>query len=411
VASEFIDGKSFSCGNDAVEGRSTCERHGDWAARSTASTPPAATSSTAAPAPAPVRGGAGFNATAPTVADVNGVPRPELVNEQVHGGWRRPVGDATRALATDLTVRAAQYAASTDMAAKAGEAVYPLAPAQQFTVDEVHNAINTGVHTRIPASEWMAMPVSTRADLLDAIRTTPGVHATVVPGGEDVEALALLSQRYGGAIDPADIYCAPPDASPEVQEAVAEDLRRIAEAEAAAKAGEKTDGAAEGPSADAATSTKEASADTNTTALPDNVIPFKQRSTTTTRMELPVTSTEITGLEAAISYAAELSAYCTHTRDQISAVVPTGDEAAASCEKAQADLAAGGVTGQALTDVASVQEQMTAAVAELNAALAQLEAAGAAATSLQGELESHRGVKEAYNATPDAGNKEFVTAE
>jgi len=124
-----------------------------------------------------------------------------------------------------------------------------------------------------------------------------------------------------------------------------------------------------------------------------------------------VTNTEITGLEAAINYASGLSAYCVHTFDQVSAMVPTGDEAAASCEKAQADLAAGGVTGQALTDVASVQEQMTAAVAELNAALAQLEAAGAAATSLQSELESHRGVKEAYNATPDAGNKEFVTAE
>ncbi|MFC0431048.1 hypothetical protein [Kutzneria buriramensis] len=124
-----------------------------------------------------------------------------------------------------------------------------------------------------------------------------------------------------------------------------------------------------------------------------------------------MTSTEIIGLEAAINYACGLSAYCTHTFGQVSAMVPTGDEAAASCEQAQADLAAGGVTGDTLTDVASVQEQMTGAVADLNAALAQLEVAGAAAASLQTELESHRGVKDAYNATPDAGSKEFVTTE
>ncbi|WP_276313925.1 hypothetical protein [Solihabitans fulvus] len=380
-------------------------------------TPAPTPGSASVPAPTPVppvaaRGGAGFGATAPTAADLSGVPPREVL----HGGATQPVGEATRSLAAGLTARAAEYAAGTDLAAKASEALYPLTAAQQGTVDAVRGAVRTGALTQIPGSEWMALPLAARADLLDALRTTPGVRATVVPGCEDVEALALLNQRHGGSIDPADIYCAPPDASPAVQEVVAADLRRIAEAEAeaAAKAdpADKTDGASPEPVVEDATSTKEDSAEDNAAALPDNVIPFKQRNhTTTTRMEFPVTSTEITGLESAISYAGQLAAYCTHTTDQISAMVPTGDEAAASCEQAQADLSTGGVTGQALTDVASVQEQMTGAIRDLHAALTQLEACGAAASSLEAELESHRGVQEAYNATPDAGSKEFVTAD
>ena len=74
-------------------------------------------------------------------------------------------------------------------------------------------------------------------------------------------------------------------------------------------------------------------------------------------------------------------------------------------------LEAGGVTGSSLTSISEVQEQMTGAIADLQTANAQLEAASAAANNLAGELESHRVVQEAYSATPDAGNKEFVTAE
>jgi hypothetical protein len=159
---------------------------------------------------------------------------------------------------------------------------------------------------------------------------------------------------------------------------------------------------------------KEEDTDTTTPSLPNNVLPFKRTATTTTRMELPMTtptSGEITGLDSAIAYAGGLSAYCTHTHDQIGTVLPKGEEAVTSCEQALANLSAGGVQGQALTDVASVQEQMTGAIAELQAALANLEAAGNAAESLKAELTSHLGVKESYNATPGAGSKEFVTAE
>lgn len=150
---------------------------------------------------------------------------------------------------------------------------------------------------------------------------------------------------------------------------------------------------------------------TSLTSLPTNVIPFKRNPNTVTRMELPVTNPEITGLDSAIAYAQGMASQCTHAYDQISAILPGSDETAASCEQARADLEAGGVSGQPLTDVGSVQEQMTGAITELQAALAQLEAAAAAANSLATELESHRGVQEAYSVTPNAGDKAFVTAE
>jgi hypothetical protein len=146
------------------------------------------------------------------------------------------------------------------------------------------------------------------------------------------------------------------------------------------------------------------------TTEPSNVIPFES-TPTPTRMELPMTNPEITGLNSAIEYSDRMSGWCTLTLDQISSIVPTGDQSIASCEQAMANLEAGGVTGQALTDVASAQEQMTGALADLSAALAKVEAAGSNWQSLAAELRSHLGVQEAYAATPDAGSKEFVTAE
>src|SRR5699024_832229 len=146
-------------------------------------------------------------------------------------------------------------------------------------------------------------------------------------------------------------------------------------------------------------------------------IPFPNPPTTTghdipTRMELPtMTATEITGLNSAIQYASELSTYCNHTNDQISSVLPTGTDASSSCEQARASLETGGVTGQPLADVTAVQEQMTAAVTALNDALSQLDAAGASAESLRQRLTSHLSVQESYAANPDAGHKEFVTAD
>lgn len=120
---------------------------------------------------------------------------------------------------------------------------------------------------------------------------------------------------------------------------------------------------------------------------------------------------EVTGLNSAIAYAEQLSAYCTHTGDQIGSVLPSGQAAATSCEQARESLAGGGVTGEPLTNVSSVQDEMTAAVEALNQALAQLEAAGASAEALTSQLRSHLSVQEAYSANPDAGSKDFVTAD
>jgi hypothetical protein len=377
------------------------------AAVPTATTPaPPAPPAPVAPQPAttpvtPDRPVIGFDATAPKAAHLGPIPELDVTG---------PVGTETRRLATGLTAQAAQRAAEVDIAGMATEALYPLTAAQQATVDAVQGAVASGVYTRIPTADIMALPVSARADLLDAVRTTPGAALTVVPGAEDVDALALLVDRHG-SIDPADIYTHPADAPPAVQAGIAADLQRMADAEAAAAAAAKTDGASTEPVTDPPIREE----DTDT-ALPNNVIPFKQRNTTPQRMELPMTtptagSGEISGLNQAITYAEGLSAYCTHTTDQIGTVLPNGEEAVASCEQALNNLGAGGVTGRALQDVASVQEQMTNAVAELQAALAQLEAAGAAAESLKVELTSHLAVQEAYAATPDAGSKEFVNAE
>jgi len=148
-----------------------------------------------------------------------------------------------------------------------------------------------------------------------------------------------------------------------------------------------------------------------------NVIPFptappaQSTTNTPTGMELPTMSTEITGLNSAIQYANDLSTYCSHTNDQISSVLPSDTNAVSSCEQARASLESGGVTGQPLADVTAVQEQMTAAVTALNDALSQLEAAGASAESLRQRLTSHLSVQESYSANPDAGSREFVTAD
>ncbi|MEV5300280.1 hypothetical protein [Amycolatopsis methanolica] len=60
----------------------------------------------------------------------------------------------------------------------------------------------------------------------------------------------------------------------------------------------------------------------------------------------------------------------------------------------------------------NVQEQVTSAVQAIQAALAQLEAAGASAHNLEATLTRHQQtVGEAYAASPDAGDRQFVTTE
>lgn len=466
------------------------------------------------PAPGPY---VGFDALAPQAADLGTVPW--RTGDGVPSGYQ-PIGEPTRTLAGELSQRAAEV----DTDGLDDEAVYPLSEQQQATVDAVREAITTPGLTQIPTADVMALPVSVRADLLDEVRNTPGASMTVVPGAEDIEALALLDARDGGTLDPAEVYTHHDDAAPEVQAAVAADLERIATAQAEAQAAEQP----AAPSADPATDTSvdspagtssgvpageswedpdtgftvpaEATSpcpcgdgtqtpvadtvhadegdgsasiatqcdnsdcsissghdwtptdaeyeqyfghpfgedtDTNpgadagggsttpditkedSTPTPNNVIPFQRNNKfTPTRMELPVTTpnsgagAEVTGLASAITYAQGLAAFCTHTQDQVSAIVPSAEEAGSSCEQARENLATGGVTGPALADIATVQEQVVNAAQAVRTSLSSFEAAAAAATTLQATLERHQQtVGEAYANNPDAGKKEFVTAE
>src|SRR5690606_25362891 len=103
----------------------------------------------------------------------------------------------------------------------------------------------------------------------------------------------------------------------------------------------------------------------------------KSMSTTTT------VNSEVTGLESAIRY---VEAMAQSTRAGVSSI-----------ETAMAGLLAGQVSGPALTHLTAAQEQLAGAATSFeNAAV---------------ELNSQRGVKEAYEATPGAGSREFVTGE
>lgn len=91
---------------------------------------------------------------------------------------------------------------------------------------------------------------------------------------------------------------------------------------------------------------------------------------------------ETTGLDSAIGFAEQMKSYLS--------------SAVTSTEQSLANLSAGGVTGESLSSLTSAQEQLTAAVQAFEAA--------------ENELRGHLTVREAYDATPDAGSKEFVTA-
>ncbi|GAA4672462.1 hypothetical protein [Amycolatopsis dongchuanensis] len=307
-----------------------------------------------------------------------------------------------------------------------------LTPEQRQLVDAWMRANSEGRHFATSLPDYFGLPADVRADMVaDAWRVgfRPGgtVDGREVPISEwDPDAVRLLRER--GITEPPrpDPVPEPPERQPTgglrpaaapagqpsgMPESPAAGATPAAGKSAPQKAAEDAEAGSEAGGAEEKTDPVPDAKEVAETPLPDNVIPFKRDIVTTTRMELPVTNPEITGLDGAIAYAQGMASQCTHAYDQISAILPTGDETAASCEQARADLEAGGVTGQALTDISSVQEQMTGAIQELQAALAQLEAAAAAANSLSSELESHRGVQEAYAATPDAGSKEFVTAE
>jgi hypothetical protein len=144
---------------------------------------------------------------------------------------------------------------------------------------------------------------------------------------------------------------------------------------------------------------------TNVVALP--------RNDTTDQGELPMTNkinAETTGLDSAIGYADDMQSYCAHVADQVGTAAPVTDDAAASCEQAVSNLQAGGVTGKAIDVITEAQEQLMAAAKALADANAQMDAARAAFAAAHEELRTHVGVREAYQAAPGAGSKEFVTA-
>jgi hypothetical protein len=456
--------------------------------------PPAANTAPTSPhgtAPAlNPRGHVGFGALAPRTVNLDPL---QLGADTGHYGR---VGLATESLAEDLLQRAAEV----NTQGLDDEAVYPLTAQQQATVDRWRENVDDPGRHRIPVADFQALPVSVRADLLDAMAQEPGAGVTVVPGAEDVEALALLNARYNGEFDPSTLYVHPDDAPPDVRARVAADMASMAAeqaaqsaAQAAAQTQQTTPPVApqansssgpdeelrafeeqperqelrdqlqrgysqarqEGrglqpaaplppgmdwlhPSAPPAPVpqpvdtelaapdhpiTKEDSTPAPINELPDNVIPFQRNNNAKfvpTRMELPVTTptptstggTEVTGLGSAITYTGNLAGWCTHTHDQVSAIVPSAEEASSSCEQAREGLAAGGVTGPALADIATVQEQVVSAAQAVRTALSNFEAASAAATNLRATLVRHQQtVGEAYQNNPDAGTREFVTAE
>lgn len=104
---------------------------------------------------------------------------------------------------------------------------------------------------------------------------------------------------------------------------------------------------------------------------------------TATTQEGPAMTTEVTGLATAIQYAEGVAAaHVAHSTD---------------AETFASSLAGNGVGDDTVGLVAQAQEASAAAAD--------------AWQSVADTLHGHTGVKEAYDATPDAGDKEFVTAE
>lgn len=433
------------------------------------------------PLPAAIPGAAvGFNVPLPVRANLAPLPSP---------------GASTQALSEQLTERVSGI----DPAGHDQECVYPLTEAQQTTVDAFRSTEKQ--MSGVSGADFMALPVSVRADLLDEVASVPGRYLTVAPGAEDVEALAVVNARHRGTLNPADVYVHPDDAHPEIQARMAAESEQIAAAQAARAAAESSaasgsagmptvpaaataslwedgdtgfgvpaaaasacacgagtlqpvpetvhadegDGSASiatrcdspacsiesghswtptdaeyaayfghtGADTDAEDEVQNIEEETSTS----NVIPFPRNSNfVPTRMEFPMTSPnntgEITGVASAIDYAAGLQAWCTHVLDQVSAILGTATDAHSRCEQAMENLRAGGVSGPALTEIAQVQEQVVSAASAVRASLSNFDQAGTASGALQATLQRHKDtVGEAYVASPDAGSREFNTAE
>ncbi|SFW11740.1 hypothetical protein [Amycolatopsis australiensis] len=339
-------------------------------------------------------------------------------------------GTATRARARELAPDVAARAESPEVAAATSGAPYPMTAEQS----EIYHRAMAGVTGpgigRVTMQELNTLPLTARADLLDIVRRTPGAGLTVVPGLEDVDALAVLARRHGDQLDIADIYRHYEDASPQVQALVEQEMQAAARSGAGTMPAAPTTSASGEPaqptdhgsasSADPEPGTgKEnndlaaAAPEPSAPAESSNVIPFPSVNPHAAQFaagkEYPIVNGEITGLDQAIQYAGDLVDYCTRAHDGIVAAAPDPDALAQSCEQANADLDRGGVRGETLTSVAEVQESVVAAARAVNEALAQWEAAQAAAQKLHTGLSQQTSVQEAYAATPDAGSREFVT--
>ena len=375
---------------------------------------PAATDA-ASEDPAPV----GFFATVPQAG--SGTPLPHRTPHTTpseawampgahRSGYPASPGEATRARARELAPQVAARAADPDVAAAAEGAPYPMTPAQAEIYDRAMAAITGSGMTRISSQEQNSLPVAARADLLDAVRRIPGQGVTVAPGLEDLDALAVLARRHGDQFDVGDIYRHHEDASPEVRALIEQEIRDSAARDAA---NPTSPGLVPGTAPDPQLREEDVDHSTETRAQPGNVIPFPTVNPDAAHhaasKEYPIVNGEISGLDQAIQYASDLVGYCTGAHDGIVAAAPDPDALAQSCEQASADLTRGGVRGDTLTAVAEVQESTVAAAQAVKDALAQWEAAQAAAQKLHAGLTEQIGVQEAYNATPDAGSREFVT--
>lgn len=117
------------------------------------------------------------------------------------------------------------------------------------------------------------------------------------------------------------------------------------------------------------------------TVTPINRTTHREDTTVTTTEHAP--TGETVSLTSAMSYAESMAA--------------AAEAGVASVEQSMAHLTTGEVTGEALTHLATAQEALSSAASAFTAA--------------HQELLSHQSVQDAYNATPDAGNKAFVTGD
>lgn len=118
------------------------------------------------------------------------------------------------------------------------------------------------------------------------------------------------------------------------------------------------------------------------------VIPFtgggpSSSPTTPTKENDMTASGETTSLTSAIAYAETMAS--------------TTEEGVTSTETSISSLQNGGVGGEAINQLTQAMENLSSAAASFRAA--------------QTELQAHVSVQDAYGANPDAGDKEFVTAD